>query len=124
MQQSLGDLINQERRKRKLSLRQLVERVKKEDGSSITPQYLNDIEFNRRIPSPYVLRELARELDQDPDMFFALAGAEAEVMREYLKEHPQQQGELIQLLRAAQKRGFEDWERLRKIVEKRKKDSE
>jgi hypothetical protein len=47
-----------------------------------------------------------------------LAGAEAEVMREYLKEHPQQQGEIIQLFRAAQKQGFEDWERLRKIVEK------
>ena len=100
----------------------MVERIKKEEGNSITPQYLNDIEFNRRIPSPHVLRELAQELNQDPDMFLMLAGAEAEVMREYLKEHPQQQREIIQLFRTAQKRGFEDWERLRKIVEKSKKD--
>jgi len=118
MQQRLGDIINRERRKRGLSLRRLAERIKKDDGDSIAPQYLNDIEFNRRVPSPQILRELARELGQEPDLFLMLAGAEAEVMREYLKEHPQQQGEIIQLFRTAQKQGFEDWERLRKIVEK------
>lgn len=121
--QRLGDIINRERRQRRLSLRQLVEKVKKEDGGSITPQYLNDIEFNRRTPSPHVLRELARELGQDPDLFLMLAGAGTEVVREYLKEYPQEQEDVIQLFRAAQKRGFEDWERLRKIVEKSKKDS-
>jgi len=121
--QRLGDIINRERRARRLSLRQLAEKVKKEDGGSIAPQYINDIEFNRRIPSPHILRELARELDQDPDLFLMLAGAGTEVVREYLKEYPQEQADVIQLFRAAKEKGFENWGQLRKIVEKSRKDS-
>lgn len=123
MHQQLGDIINRERRARRLSLRQLAEKVKKEDGTSISSQYLNDIEFNRRLPSPHVLRELARELDQDPDMFLMLAGAGTEVVREYLKEYPQEQEEIIHLFRAAKERGFENWGQLRKIIERSRKDS-
>ena len=51
MAEQLGDVINRIRRERRLTLRQLVEKVRKEDGQSISPQYLNDIELNRRIPS-------------------------------------------------------------------------
>src|SRR5215510_6578699 len=63
MSQQLGDVINQARRARRLTLRQLAEKVRKEDGQPISPQYLNDIELNRRVPSTYVLQELARELE-------------------------------------------------------------
>jgi transcriptional regulator with XRE-family HTH domain len=122
MSQQLGDVINQARRARRLTLRQLAEKVRKEDGQPISPQYLNDIELNRRVPSTYVLQELARELELSQDMLLMLAGAGATVMREYLKEHPQQEEEVIQLFRAAQSRGFKDWQRLRKIVEQKRKD--
>jgi transcriptional regulator with XRE-family HTH domain len=122
MTEQPGDVINQARRARRLTLRQLAEKVRKEDGQPISPQYLNDIELNRRIPSTYVLQELARELELSHDALLMLAGAGETVMREYLKDHPQQEEEVIQLFRAAQSRGFEDWQRLRKIVEQKRKD--
>jgi transcriptional regulator with XRE-family HTH domain len=122
MSDQLGDLINRERRAQRLTLRQLAEKVRKEDGQPISPQYLNDIELNRRVPSTYVLQELARELELSQDMLLILAGAGETVMREYLKEHPQQEEEVIKLFRAAQSRGFEDWRRLRKIIEQKRKD--
>jgi transcriptional regulator with XRE-family HTH domain len=122
MSQRLGDVINQARRARRLTLRQLAEKVRKEDGQPVSPQYLNDIELNRRVPSTYVLQELARELELNQDMLLMLAGAGATVMREYPKEHPQLEEEVIQLFRAAQNRGFEDWRRLRRIVEQKRKD--
>ena len=126
MENQLGDVINQARRGRRMTLRQLAEKVRKEDGEPVSPQYLNDIELNRRIPSTHILHELARELELDIDTLLMLADAGETVMREYLEEHPTQAEEVIQLFRAAQKRGFEDWQRLRKIIERgqTKKDSE
>jgi transcriptional regulator with XRE-family HTH domain len=122
----LGDRINHARRARRLTLRQLSAQIRKEDGESISPQYLNDIELNRRIPSTHVLQELARTLDLDLDTLLTLARVGETVMREYLEEHPQQEAEVIQLFRAAQQRGFKDWQQLRKIIEQRrtKKDRE
>src|SRR5262245_10805139 len=38
----LGDAIHHARRTRKLTLRQLAEQVTKDDGTPISPQYLND----------------------------------------------------------------------------------
>jgi transcriptional regulator with XRE-family HTH domain len=58
----LGEAINQARRVRKMTLRQLAEQVTKDDGTTISPQYLNDIELHHRLPTPHVLRELARVL--------------------------------------------------------------
>jgi hypothetical protein len=66
-----------------------------------------------------VLRELARVLELDVDMLLATAGAADVVVREYLALHPEQAEAVIQLFRAAQRRGFEDWERLRDIIEKK-----
>jgi len=124
MAEQLGDVINRSRRARRLTLRQLAEKVRKKDGQSISPQYLNDIELNRRIPSPQVLGELGRELELELDTLLMLAKAGETVVREYLEEYPKEEAEVIQLFRTAQKRGFKDWERLRKIVEKRREDKD
>ena len=118
MPDQLGDVLNHTRRTRRLTLRQLAERVRKEDRQPVSPQYLNDIELNRRIPSTHVLHELARELELDVDLLLRLAGLGETVMREYLDDHPTHAEEVIQLFRAAQQRGFQDWQRLRKIVER------
>lgn len=117
----LGEVINQARRTHRLTLRQLAEQVTKDDGTTISPQYLNDIELHHRVPTPYLLRELARVLDQDYDTLLALAGAADIVVQEYLEAHPHQVEPVIRLFRAAQQRGFEDWERLRQIIEKDRK---
>jgi transcriptional regulator with XRE-family HTH domain len=114
----LGDAIHQARLAAKLTLRQLADQVTKDDGTPISPQYLNDIELHHRVPTPHVLRELARVLGLDADALLATAGAADVVVREYLASYPEHAEGIIRLFRAAQHRGFEDWERLREILER------
>jgi transcriptional regulator with XRE-family HTH domain len=122
MPDQLGDVINKARRAQRWSLRQLAEKIKKEDGTPISPQYLNDIELNRRSPSTHVLRELARELALDPDRLLMLVGAGETVVREYFDAYPEQEEAVMQLFRVAEAKGFTDWERLQKLVESSQKD--
>jgi transcriptional regulator with XRE-family HTH domain len=117
----LGDAIHQARQARKLTLRQLAEQVTKDDGTPISPQYLNDIELHHRVPTPHVLRECARVLELDADTLLAIAGAADVVVREYLASHTEQTEAVIRLFRAAQRQRFEEWERLREIVERKGK---
>jgi transcriptional regulator with XRE-family HTH domain len=124
MDQQLGDVINKARRARRWSLRQLAERVKKEDGTTISPQYLNDIELNRRFPSIHVLRELAQALELDQDTLRRLAGVSETVVREYLDAYPQQAEAVMQLFRTAEAKGFTDWGRLQKLIQRNRKDRE
>jgi transcriptional regulator with XRE-family HTH domain len=114
----LGDAIHQARLAGKLTLRQLADQITKDDGTPISPQYLNDIELHHRVPTPHVLRDLARVLQLDADTLLATAGAADVVVREYLASHPEQAEGVIRLFRAAQRQGFEGWERLREIIEK------
>jgi transcriptional regulator with XRE-family HTH domain len=118
MKRELGDAIREARQTRSLTLRRLADQVTKEDSTPISPQYLFDIEMHHRVPSPHVLRELARVLELDYDALLALAGAVDTVVQEYLEAYPQHAGALIKLFRAAQQRGFEDWEQLRKLIER------
>jgi transcriptional regulator with XRE-family HTH domain len=121
MPDQLGDVINKARRAQRWSLRQLAEKIKKEAGTPISPQYLNDIELNRRSPSTHVLRELARELALDPDRLLMLVGAGETVVREYFDAYPEQEEAVMQLFRVAEAKGFTDWERLQKLVESSQK---
>jgi hypothetical protein len=100
----------------------LADQVTKEDGTPISPQYLNDIELHHRVPTPHVLRELARVLALDADTLLATAGAADVVVREYVAAHPEHAEAVIRLFRAAQQRGFEEWERLRHVIEKGHRD--
>jgi transcriptional regulator with XRE-family HTH domain len=73
--QSLGSVLADARKQIGYSLREVAERVKKEDGESISPQYLNDIEHDRRIPSSEILRGLSRTLKIAEDYLNFLAGS-------------------------------------------------
>jgi transcriptional regulator with XRE-family HTH domain len=108
----LGEVVKQARHARRLTLRRLADQVMKEDGTSISPQYLFDIEVHHRVPAPHVLRELARVLEIDYDTLLALAGGADVVVREYLQRHPEAETAVIRLFRAAQQRGFHDWDDL------------
>ena len=58
-----------------VSQRELALKVLKEDGSSISPQYLNDIERDRRNPpGDHLLKQFARELHLDIDYLYFLSG--------------------------------------------------
>lgn len=57
--------------------------MKEEDGDSISPQYLNDIEHDRRSPtSDHLIREFARVLDENEGFLFVLAGKIPDDIRE------------------------------------------
>ena len=72
---TFGSVISIRRKELKLNQKELAARVLKEDGSSITPQYLNDIEHNRRSPTTdHMVSALAEALDLQADYLFILAG--------------------------------------------------
>ncbi len=50
--------------------------IREEDKKSISPQYLNDIERDRRNPSSdHMMHQFAAALGTDPDYLFYLAGS-------------------------------------------------
>lgn len=72
---AFGRYISQERRARGLSQKQLAEQIRREEGGSISPQYLNDIEHDRRSPSSdHMINEFARVLNLSANYLFYLAG--------------------------------------------------
>src|ERR1700736_6481540 len=72
---TFGSYISQQRRARGLSQKQLAEKIRREEGGSISPQYLNDIEHDRRSPSSdHMIKEFARVLGLSENYLFYLAG--------------------------------------------------
>ncbi len=72
---TFGQAIARARKDRALSQKELAQRLLKENGSPISPQYLNDIERDRRnAPSPYLLDQFAAELGLPLDYLHYLAG--------------------------------------------------
>jgi transcriptional regulator with XRE-family HTH domain len=72
---SFGELIAEARKSKGLSQKEVAARIKKEDGTPISPQYLNDLELKRRgAPSDHIINEFARELSIDRDVLFFSAG--------------------------------------------------
>lgn len=73
---TFGTVVSETRKALGLSQKQLASQIIKEDGEPISPQYLNDIERDRRnAPSQHLILEFARELKLSADYLFALAQA-------------------------------------------------
>ncbi|WP_092501236.1 helix-turn-helix domain-containing protein [Meinhardsimonia xiamenensis] len=73
---TFGRAIAQARKAAGMSQKELAARVMKEEGGgSISPQYLNDIEHDRRSPSSsHLIRQFSGILNIPEDYLFALAG--------------------------------------------------
>ena len=72
---TFGQIVVDARKRLGISQKQLAEQIKKEDGESISPQYLNDIERDRRNPpSEYLIKQFARELKLSTDYLLLAAG--------------------------------------------------
>jgi len=54
-------------------VRALAERVRKPDGTTVSPSYITDIEKGRGVPSDYVARQLAAALRDRPKRWLAAA---------------------------------------------------
>jgi len=73
---TFGRAISKARKALGISQKELAARVVKEEGSgAISPQYLNDIEHDRRSPSSgHLIRQFSGILEIPEDYLFALAG--------------------------------------------------
>lgn len=74
-QATLGQTIAGARKELKLSQKELAAKIRREDeDGSITPQYLNDIEHDRRVPTSFLIGQFAAVLKTDADYLHFLAG--------------------------------------------------
>jgi transcriptional regulator with XRE-family HTH domain len=72
---TFGRAIADARRAKELSQKELAALIQKEDGGAISPQYLNDIEHDRRSPtSDSLIRQFAKALGEKEEYLFVLAG--------------------------------------------------
>lgn len=79
---TLGEVLREARVKLDLGLREFAKKL------GITPSYLSDIEYDRRVPSEEVLSKLAGALQLETDHLMALAGRVGDNAERYLKHHP------------------------------------
>ena len=74
--------ISYARKEKGWSLKDLSSRIRREDGQPISPQYLNDIEHDRRRPSSdHIVQQFADALEVDRDWLYYLAGRFPEDVR-------------------------------------------
>ena len=87
---TFGKLITVARKRMGLSQKQLASRITKDDGEPISPQYLNDIERDRRNPpSPLLIEKFAKELEISEDRLSAAAGTlPLDLQRQVAEAHP------------------------------------
>ncbi len=72
---SFGRAVTSARKQLGWSQKELAGKILKEDGQPITPQYLNDIEHDRRSPSSdQIVQQLATIFNINPDILYGLAG--------------------------------------------------
>lgn len=72
---TFGQIIAEARKALGLSQKDLAAKVLKEDGKPISPQYLNDIEHDRRNPpSEFIIEQLAKHLKLSEEPLIAAAG--------------------------------------------------
>ncbi len=79
---TFGRAISQARKDKGWGLKDLAAQILREDGKPISPQYLNDIEHDRRSPSSdRMVQQFAEALGIDQDWLYYLAGRFPEDVR-------------------------------------------
>ena len=101
---SFGQIIAEARRKAGLSQKQLASMVKKENRAPISPQYLNDLEHDRRNPPPdYLIAQFARALNLEHDYLTLAAGKVPRDIRAIGVAKPEVVEEAFRLFRKGRK---------------------
>lgn len=101
---TFGHIISEARKRVGLSQKQLAALIKKENGEPISPQYLNDIEHDRRNPpNEFIIKQLAARLNQDRDFLLFVSGLLPEDIRKIGLANPEKIGRAFSLFRKATK---------------------
>lgn len=100
---TFGQKISEARKRAGLSQKDLASKIFKEDGEAISPQYLNDIEHDRRNPpSAGMIDQFAKALGLQAEILYFLAGKLTEDLRSVrLSEGKEQQ--IVEAFRAFRK---------------------
>ena len=97
-----GQVITDARRRRSLSQKELASRLIKEDGTPISPQYLNDLERDRRNPpNEHLLAQLAEQLDLEREYLYYVAGTYPDDLRPAGTESPERVAAAFRAFRRA-----------------------
>ena len=82
---SFGQIVSEKRKELGISQKELAEATKKEDGASISAQYLNDIEHDRRdAPNEFIIGQLAKNLKLSKEYLTTAAGLWPQDIRDRL----------------------------------------
>jgi len=80
-----------------MTQKELAAKLKKDDGTPISPQYLNDIEHDRRgAPPDGLLKQLGKTLNLDSDLLAYLAGR----LPENLVDHRTDPSQVVEAFKA------------------------
>lgn len=90
--------------------------MRREDGKSVSAQYIHDIERDRRVPSPFVLGEIARALGDERYYLAALAGHCPPEIIDYLRGHSDLGPSLAAIFALADEKGFREWEQVAALI--------
>lgn len=72
---TFGRIIASARKTLGISQKDLAAKIRKEDGQAISPQYLNDIEHDRRNPpNEFIIEQLAKHLKLSTEYLMIAAG--------------------------------------------------
>ena len=71
---TFGQVITEARKKAGLTQKEVAERLRRADGRTVLPPYLNDLEHDRRYPPENeVIEQLAKILKVSPDVLYFYA---------------------------------------------------
>lgn len=97
---TFGTLLSEARRAKGMSQKELAAKVRKEDGQAISPQYLNDIEHERRNPpSEFLIGQMAELLGCDKDTLCLAAGTIPSDLMKMAAAHPDRVEEAFKAFR-------------------------
>lgn len=99
-EKSFGQVIREARQKLGMSQKDLAAQIKKENGEPISPQYQNDIEFDRRDPpADNMIKRYAEVLKLDHDILIFLAGRLPSDIQKIASENPEEAKKIAQAFR-------------------------
>lgn len=97
---TFGKTVSEARKNLGISQKDLASRIKKEDGTEISAQYLNDIEHDRRNPpSEEMIIQFANKLELDEDVLCLIAGTVPKDVQNLSKENPEKAKEFFRAFR-------------------------
>src|SRR5882757_6314825 len=97
---TFGTILAEARKTAGKSQKEIASLVKKEDGQPISPQYLNDIERDRRNPpSEFIIVQLATLLNVPKDILCAAAGTFPSDLMKFAASHPEKAEQAFQAFR-------------------------